>query len=85
MKENKPTIVRKVINPETSNTVRSALETVVAYGTGRNAYIEGYRVGGDEFCILTNNVTNFEFEKAKSICSCISIVLISYFSRAWFL
>ena len=46
MKENKPTIVRKVINNETSRTVRSTLETVVAYGTGRNAYIEGYRVGG---------------------------------------
>ena len=46
MLENKPTIVRKVISNETSSTVRSTLETVVAYGTGRNAYIEGYRVGG---------------------------------------
>ncbi len=44
--ENKPSIVRRVIKSETSNTVRMALETVVAYGTGRNAYIEGYRVGG---------------------------------------
>lgn len=46
IKETKPTIVKKVISNETSNTVRMALETVVAYGTGRNAYIEGYRVGG---------------------------------------
>lgn len=44
--ENKPQIVRKVISNESSRTVRMALETVVAYGTGRNAYIEGYRVGG---------------------------------------
>ena len=44
--ENKPVIVRKVISNETSQTVRMTLETVVAYGTGRNAYIEGYRVGG---------------------------------------
>lgn len=44
--ENKPKIVRKVISNEASKTVRMALETVVAYGTGRNAYIEGYRVGG---------------------------------------
>ena len=44
--ENKPTVVRNVISKETSKTVRMALETVVAYGTGRNAYIEGYRVGG---------------------------------------
>ena len=46
MIENKPNIIKKVISNETSATVRSTLETVVAYGTGRNAYIEGYRVGG---------------------------------------
>ena len=44
--ENKPTLVRKTISSETSKNVRMTLETVVAYGTGRNAYIEGYRVGG---------------------------------------
>ena len=37
---------RKVISEETSNLVRFALESVVANGTGRNAYIENYRVGG---------------------------------------
>ena len=44
--ENKPTIVRKVISEDTSNKVRYALESVVARGTGHNAYIGGYRVGG---------------------------------------
>ncbi len=46
IKENKPVIVRKVISDETSSKVRYALENVVANGTGRNAYIENYRVGG---------------------------------------
>ena len=44
--ENNPTIVRKVISEDTSNKVRYALESVVARGTGHNAYIGGYRVGG---------------------------------------
>jgi len=44
--ENQPTIVRKVISEDTSNKVRYALESVVARGTGHNAYIAGYRVGG---------------------------------------
>ena len=44
--ENNPTIVRKVISEDTSNKVRYALESVVARGTGHNAYISGYRVGG---------------------------------------
>lgn len=46
IKENKPRIVRKVISEDTSNKVRYALESVVARGTGHNAYIAGYRVGG---------------------------------------
>jgi len=46
IKEFKTEEVRKVISEETSKQVRYALESVVALGTGRNAYIENYRVGG---------------------------------------
>lgn len=41
-----PEPVRTVISEETSQKVREALESVVAKGTGRNAFIDGYRVGG---------------------------------------
>ncbi len=41
-----PELVRKVISDKTSKQVRDALESVVANGTGRNAFIDGYRVGG---------------------------------------
>lgn len=44
--ENNKTIVRKVISDSTSEKVRFALESVVTNGTGRNAFIDGYRVGG---------------------------------------
>ena len=46
IKEYDKTLVRKVISDETSKKVRYALESVVANGTGRNAYIEGHSVGG---------------------------------------
>ncbi len=46
IQENKPKKVRNVIQKSTSKKVRYALESVVALGSGRNAYIEGYRVGG---------------------------------------
>ena len=39
-------MVRKVITENTSAKVRYTLESVVANGTGRNAYISNYRVGG---------------------------------------
>jgi len=41
-----PEPVRRVISEETSRKLREALESVVANGTGRNAYIDGFRVGG---------------------------------------
>ena len=37
---------KQVISEETSSLVRYALESVVANGSGKNAYIENYRVGG---------------------------------------
>jgi len=39
-------LVRRVISKETSKEVRKVLESVVTNGTGRNAFIDGYRVGG---------------------------------------
>lgn len=44
--ESKKEEIRQVISKETSDMVKFALESVVANGTGRNAYIENYRVGG---------------------------------------
>ena len=46
MKENKPKKIRTVISKRTSKKIRYALESVVALGSGRNAYIDGYRIGG---------------------------------------
>lgn len=46
LKQYSPILKRKVISEETSKLVRFALENVVAQGTGRTAYINGYSVGG---------------------------------------
>lgn len=43
---NEPILKRQVISEETSKLVRYTLESVVSQGTGRNAYINNYRVGG---------------------------------------
>ncbi|MDL4841269.1 stage V sporulation protein D [Aquibacillus rhizosphaerae] len=41
-----PTLKDTVISQETSAEIREALESVVAKGTGRSAYVDGYRIGG---------------------------------------
>ncbi|WP_163101408.1 stage V sporulation protein D [Peribacillus alkalitolerans] len=41
-----PEAKRKVISEETSKKIRLALESVVAKGSGKGAYIDSYRVGG---------------------------------------
>lgn len=47
IEEFKPTLKKEnVITKETSDLIKYTLESVVANGSGHNAYIEGYRVGG---------------------------------------
>ncbi len=48
LKNYQPEIVNKVISAETSKLMREALESVVSSptGTGKNAYIKGYSLGG---------------------------------------
>ena len=41
-----PTVVRQVVSQETSQRVSKILESVVSEGTGKNAYVAGYRIGG---------------------------------------
>ena len=44
--ERQPTVKRQVISEETSATMRALMEGVVTTGTGKNAAVAGYRVGG---------------------------------------
>ena len=46
IQENKPILVRNTISESTSEKMRLALESVVALGGGKAAYIDGYRIGG---------------------------------------
>jgi stage V sporulation protein D (sporulation-specific penicillin-binding protein) len=46
IKKFEPQVVRKVISEDTAREVCSILEGVVSEGTGKNAYVAGYRIGG---------------------------------------
>ena len=46
VEQNEPVLQRQVISEETSATVNGMLEAVVSDGSGRFAYIPGYRIGG---------------------------------------
>ena len=46
LEQNEPMMVRSTITEETSATMRTLLEGVVDHGGGKNARVEGYRIGG---------------------------------------
>ena len=68
----KPKLVRKTISKETSNKMRYALETVVALGGGKKAYIDGYRIGGKTG--TAQKVENGRYLENNYIMSFMSIV-----------
>ena len=41
-----PTVVRQTIRPETSDTMRTLIESVVTDGTAKNAQVAGFSIGG---------------------------------------
>ena len=66
--QNKGTIIKK----ETSDLVKYALESVVAKGSGHNAYIENYRIGGKTGTAQT--VENGKYSSSKYILSFIGFM-----------
>jgi stage V sporulation protein D (sporulation-specific penicillin-binding protein) len=46
LEKNEPTVVRRVISKSTSDTIRTLLRGVVEKGSGKNAQVPGYSVGG---------------------------------------
>jgi stage V sporulation protein D (sporulation-specific penicillin-binding protein) len=61
-------VVRQVISSETSRIVRDILERVVSEGTGANAHVNGYRVGG-KTGTTTNTVAEAEGKPREYIVS----------------
>ena len=46
IKETQPNVRRQVVSEQTAKTVADMMEAVVSSGTGKNAYVAGYRVAG---------------------------------------
>ena len=46
LRRTEPTVVRQLVSEQTSHRTAEILESVVSEGTGRNAYVAGYRIGG---------------------------------------
>ena len=46
LNKKEPKVIRQVISKQTAENVRGMMEYVVSKGTGGNAYIEGYNIGG---------------------------------------
>ncbi|WP_342552060.1 penicillin-binding transpeptidase domain-containing protein [Paenibacillus sp. FSL R7-0652] len=74
----KPKVIRQVISKDSAKLVSGYLEQVVAdqtRGTGRNAYIEGYRVAGKTG--TARKVINGQYSKSKDVVSFIGFAPVN--------
>ncbi|WP_243279174.1 stage V sporulation protein D [Romboutsia sp. 1001713B170131_170501_G6] len=69
--EIKPTKVKQVISEETSKKMMEIVESVVSQGSGKAAYIPGYRIGGKTG--TAQKVIDGRYAQGKYICSFIGI------------
>ncbi|MDO4750142.1 MAG: penicillin-binding transpeptidase domain-containing protein [Eubacteriales bacterium] len=70
-----PTVIRQVISEENSETLRYIIEQVVGdrvEGTGKNAYVAGYRIGG-KTGTSTNTVIEAQTGKKEYIVSFVGV------------
>ncbi|HSQ88062.1 stage V sporulation protein D [Romboutsia sp.] len=66
-----PTVVRQVISQETSKEMMDIAESVVSEGSGKAAYIPGYRIGGKTG--TAQKVIDGKYAQGKYICSFVGI------------
>ncbi|MBS6023723.1 MAG: stage V sporulation protein D [Paeniclostridium sordellii] len=67
----KPKVVRQVISEDTSNKMMEIVESVVSEGSGKAAYIPGYRIGGKTG--TAQKVIDGKYAQGKYICSFVGI------------
>ena len=75
-----PEVIRKVISKDTCDLLKSMLEDVVNEGTGKNAYVSGYRVAGKTGTSQTTDedryIASFSaFAPADNPVACVFIML----------
>jgi stage V sporulation protein D (sporulation-specific penicillin-binding protein) len=71
VEEINPKVVRQVISQETSKKMMEIVESVVSEGSGKAAYIPGYRIGGKTG--TAQKVIDGKYAQGKYICSFMGI------------
>ena len=70
--EFEPQLKRQVISNETSEKMRYALECVVAKGSGRKAFVDGYRIDRNYFTDKEEDIIKKAADIAKKDKHCLS-------------